>query len=269
MFSRIFISTTTRAFHHHKDKYLPDPFYAPLRQGEERPFSWGLNLLVWSAAMSSPEAVAPLKEVYQEWRKAAAKELIGTGALIFPWAALHVTATTPSPYSAEPARMAAGWTEADRQLTKAAWAAALRRTKNEVDLWPHEPFALTFTAPRFSQGVAIIDVIDSTGAVSALRAAVAVGTSAEPALRALPRHLRESAGSKVPNIVHSTVIRLFEKRDTNVSDEELEARFARASALWPGPITIMADAAHLVEGNELFVMSVRPQDAIVLSLRYE
>ena len=219
--------------------------------------------------MSPPETVAPFKKAYEAWRKEAERELAGTGALIYPWAALHITATTPSPYSAEPLRVAAGWKEYDRQSAKAAWALALSRSKTDSGQWPREPFPLTFSSPRFSKGVAIIDVIDSTGSVPAIRAAVELGASVEPALRALPREMRESAGSKVPSIIHSTIARLAAQRDASMSDEELEARFARASALWPGPITIMADAAHLVEGKELFFMSVRPQDSIVLSFKYE
>lgn len=265
-------------------KYTPDPFYSPSRMAEftaGRLSSWGLNVVVWSAVVSPPDASAPLQGVYEAWRAAAEKELAGTGAVIYPWTALHITGMTPSPYSAESARAAAGWTVADRAAMRAAWAATLQRaqaggggkskSKSKTGgTWPREPFPLIFSAPRFSNGVGIMDIVDPTGAVTALRAAVAGAAAEGSALHALPRSLLASAGTKAPNIIHSTMIRLANTREATLSDAQLEERFTRASQLWPGPITIMAHAAHLIEGNEFFVLAGgRPQDSIVLSLNYE
>jgi hypothetical protein len=231
-------------------RYLPDAAYAPFLRGEA-PLTWGLNCVAWQASADGDEARA-LAAAYETWRVAAEREMAGTGAFIYPWAALHVTASTPAPFSSEGAR--AAWAPADREAFVAAWAAALRRARGDAR-WPAAPFHLIFSAPKFSNGAGIFAVADPTGAVAAARAALAAAAAAAPELAALPPALRATSGEKTPSIVHATVMRLARPRDAGVTDDEIEARWARAAAAWPGAIPVMARAARFVVGNELAVFA--------------
>jgi len=246
--------------------YPPDATFAPFARGAPpSPPTWGLNIVAFAARLAAPAARAPLEAAYGAWRAAAARELgAGAGALLYPFAALHVTATTPSPFTADAARGA--WRAEDRAAFAAAWAGVLARARARGAPWPAAKFPLVFSAPRLARGGAgVIDVGDPTGGVAALRAALAAAAAGDGALGAIPRALRATAGEKTPSIVHATVMRLALPRAPGLSDAELEARWARAAAAWPGPVVVEADAARLLEGNELAALVGDAPEAAVLA----
>lgn len=235
-------------------KWRADPFFSMTAM---RGKQWGLNIIAWSAAKSlqtDDASTATLRDAYEAWRAVAERELAGTGAFVYPWNALHVTGATPTPFTAEPLRAAAAWTPADEEEYLKTWRSILRRAASSSS-WPASSFPLTFSAPRFSRGSGIIDVGDPSGGVAALRASIADAAAAEAALASPQmRRLRDSSGEKTPNIVHSTVVRLVSTREAHISDEDLEERFTRAAKVWPGTVSVVAKAAHLVIGNEVVVM---------------
>lgn len=244
--------------------WQPDPLFAPFAEGRGVN-TWGLNIVAWAAALDPPADDEPtsFRAVYEKWRATAELELEGTGAFVYPWEALHVTAMTPAPFPAEEKR--ADWTENDREILTATWANIMHASQHDSARWPEKPVELIFTTPRLIRGVGILQVIDQTGAVGKVREALS--RAAKPSemwgYAGRSNTLRESSGEKTPSIVHSTVMRLASPRAPGMTDAEITARFGRAAAAWPGPIPVAAKGLWLVEGNELASLTAEnPLDSV-------
>lgn len=244
--------------------WQPDPLFVPFAEGRGVN-TWGLNIVAWAAALDSPtdDGATLLRATYEKWRVTAERELEGTGAFVYPWEALHVTAMTPAPFPADEKR--ADWTDSDREILTATWANIMHASQHDSARWPEKPVELIFSTPRLIRGVGILQVIDQAGAVGKVREALA--RAAKPAemwgYAGRANTLREVSGEKTPSIVHSTVMRLASARAPGMTDAEITARFGRAAAAWPGPIPVAAKGLWLVEGNELASLTAEnPLDAV-------
>ena len=190
----------------------------PLARGE-RPPVWGLNLNAFPQGL--PELAAP----YTAWAAAAAPLLAGTGAYLYAAPYLHVTASSPAPFTHG---ALAAWTADERARYTAAWRAALAATcrSSAGGGWPAAPFALRFQALELHASCAVFMVEDASGAVAAVRACVAAAAglvaAAEPDLLA-------RSGWKSPKIVHSTIMRIVAPTEPGA----MQAAWAAAAAAWP------------------------------------
>ncbi len=232
-------------------RFAPDPAYAPIARGEAPP-SFGLNVVCWAAALApEDEELAAFRAAYGAWRERAAQLMAGTGALIYPFDALHVTVATPAP-SLFPGHH--GWAPAERDGYRAAWDAALAAQPCRA---ARAPFPLVLRGLRLvgGGGAAILAWDDPTGAVAALRDCVRARAAELP--RAARAQLA-AAGFAAPaaGFVHSTVMRLALPRGEGVADADIEARWARAAAAFGEEVAarvelVTSRAATLVEGTEL------------------
>lgn len=195
-----------------------DAIAVPLARGE-RPVTWGLNLNAF------PQAQAELAAPYDTWAATASPLLEGSGAYLYPSTFLHVTASSPAPFT-NPAL--AAFSSEDRAALEAAWLTALRAecTPSAVG-WPAR-FSLTFRRLQLCASCAIFSVDDPAGGVAAVRACVAAAAARVAAGPAA--HLHARSGWKSPNIVHSTIMRLVAPAEPGV---DLAARWAAAAELWP------------------------------------
>jgi hypothetical protein len=234
-------------------RLAPDPDYAALALGLPPPPTWGVNLLAWSAALAPPEEAAELRAAYTAWREAAARELEGTGAFLYPFEALHVTVATPAP-STHAGH--AGWSAQERALYARAWAGALA-ARPCAPARASYPLVLRAGASPLRlapSGTAILLLDDPTGQVAALRACMrATAASLPPRVQAM----LGAGGHKAPGegFVHATVMRLALPRRAGMGDAEVEERWARAARAWerlvaPRVELLTARGAVLVEGME-------------------
>lgn len=219
-------------------KFALDTIAVPLALGE-RPATWGLNLNVF------PQAHPDFESAYRQWVADATPHLEGTGAYLYPFEHTHVTAASPAPFTHGPL---ASWSEAERAELAGLWLIALRETcvpgnAAGVD-WPSAPFPLIFEKLELKSNCGIFMVDDPTGGVAKIRRAVSA--AAKHRVFATPRgaDLLARGGFKTPNIVHSSVMRFTSP--SSLSDAEIEERWARAAACWPGPVTVLADAMTFI-----------------------
>lgn len=217
--------------------FTVDPIAAPLARGE-RPPVWGLNLNAFA------QGHADLGETYARWAEAATAVMAGTGAYFYPLEYTHVTASSPAPFTFAPL---AGWSEDDRAFYAAAWLTALRDTcAPGAPGWPSAPFPLVFETLELKDNCAIFAVRDDTGGVAAVRAAVAAATRHRALATGRGAELLARANWKTPNIVHSSVMRFAAPRAADVTEDDVREKWARAAALWPGPVTVNAEAMTFI-----------------------
>ena len=231
--------------------YPPDPAFAPLALGQRPlPRAYGLNLLCWSGQLAPPGDAAEFRAAHAAWREAAALELQGTGAYLYPFEALHVTVSNPAP-STHAGH--AGWGAEERALYARAWASALAAR-------PCAPARAAFplllrAAPRLApSGAAILLLDDPTGEVEGLRECMRRAAAALP-----PRvqALLGAAGFRAParGHVHATLARLALPRAEGMGDAEVEERWARAARAWerlvaPHVEMLTVRGTALVQGSE-------------------
>lgn len=212
-----------------------DTIAIPLARGE-RPPVWGLNLNAF------PQGPDDLKSAYETWLEAAKVELEGTGAYLYPHDYTHVTASSPAPFTNA---SLASWSEEERAEYAAAWLIALRETccaGNAAGVeWPDAPFPLVFETLELKDNCAIFSVRDETGGVAKIRAAVAAAARHPALASGRAAELLAKSGFKTPGIVHSSIMRFAAPRAEGLSEDDVKERWARAAALWPGPVTVMAD----------------------------
>jgi len=161
--------------------------------------------------------------------------LNGTGAYIYESAYLHVTASSPAPFTYAP--LAERMTE-EKELYQEAWHAALKETcvVGAHPSWPSEPFPLTFKTLELHASCAIFMVDDPQQGLRRIREAVAA--AAEVVGRGAAGPLLARSGWKSPKIVHSTIMRLVAPCSEGINVAE---SWGRAAALWPAEgVTIMA-----------------------------
>jgi hypothetical protein len=232
--------------------YPPDPDYAPLALGQQPlPRRFGLNLLCWSAQLAPAGDSAEFRAAHAVWREAAALELQGTGAYLYPFEALHVTVSNPAP-STHAGH--AGWGAEERALYARAWVSALAAR-------PCAPARAAFplllrAAPRLApSGAAVLLLDDPTGDVEGLRECMRRAAAALP-----PRvqALLGAAGFRAPGRghVHATLARLALPRAEGMSDAEVEERWARAARAWerlvaPHVEMLLVRGTALVQGSEV------------------
>ena len=195
-----------------------DAIAVPLARGE-RPPVWGLNLNAF------PQGLAELAEPYNAWKALAAPLLARTGAHLYASPYLHVTASSPAPFTH--AGLAA-WTPEERARYTAAWRAALAATCCAAagGGWPSAPYTLRFRALELHASCAIFMVEDPSGAVARVRACVA---AAAALVGASEGELLARSGWKSPKIVHSTIMRIVAPTEPGA----MQAAWAAAAAAWP------------------------------------
>ncbi len=195
-----------------------DALAVPLARGE-RPAVWGLNLNAF------PQGQADLGAPFTAWKARAAPLLAATGAHLYDVPYLHVTASSPAPFTHGEL---ASWTPAERARYTAAWRGALGAACAPGSPgWPAAPFVLRFRALELHASCAIFMVEDASGSIGAVRecvarAAAAVAAGPEGALLA-------RSGWKSPKIVHSTVMRIVRQTEPGA----MQAAWAAAAAQWP------------------------------------
>ena len=241
-------------------KFSLDTISIPLALGE-RPATWGLNLNAF------PQAHRDFEAAYRKWITDATPHLEGTGAYLYPFEHTHVTAASPAPFTHGPL---ASWTEAERAELAGLWLIALRETcvsGNAAGVaWPSEPFPLIFEKLELKANCGIFMVGDPTGGVAKIRAAVAAAAKHRVFATQRGAELLTRAGFKTPNIVHSSIMRFVTQ--SSLSDDEIEERWRRAAACWPGPVTVMAEAmTYIIE----FVpyQHMDPNQGLLAKFRYE
>jgi hypothetical protein len=213
-----------------------DPIAVPLARGE-RPTIWGLNLNVF------PQGHPDLKSAYETWYNVASPILHGTGAYLYPFEHTHITASSPAPFT-NPSLTS--FTIAEREEYASAWLVALKATccaKNSVGIdWPDAPFPLVFETLELKENCAIFIFRDETGGVAKIRKAI-TAASCHPifSIGGRPAELLARSGFKTPNIIHSSIMRFAAPRAEGITDQDISERWANAAALWPGPITVMAE----------------------------
>ena len=195
-----------------------DAIAIPLAAGE-RPPTWGLNLNVF------PQGQADLAAPFAAWKALAAPLLAATGAYLYDTPYLHVTASSPAPFTHAPL---ASWSEAERTRYERAWGAALAAvcTRAACPQWPAAPFPLIFRELQLHASCAIFLVEDPTGAVGAIRECVA---AAAALVQGTEGELLGRSGWKSPKIVHSTIMRIVAPTEPGV----MQAAWAEAAARWP------------------------------------
>lgn len=197
-----------------------DPIALPLSLSQHPP-TWGLNLNAF------PQGQADLAGPFTAWRALAAPLLASTGAYLYSSDYLHVTASSPAPFT-HPAL--ASWSAAERERYTAAWLAALRSTCSSAGspgVWPSAPFALTFRALELHASCAIFMVEDSSGSVARIRQCVAAAAALVQG--GSEGELLGRSGWKSPRIVHSTIMRIV----TATEPGAMQTAWAAAAAAWP------------------------------------
>lgn len=212
-----------------------DQIASPLFRGE-RPSIWGLNLNAF------PQGHDDLKEAYETWLKVASPILEGTGAYLYPFEHTHVTASSPAPFT-NPSLTS--FTIAEREEYANAWLIALKATccaNNSAGvIWPNAPFPLVFETLELKENCAIFIFRDETGGVAKIRKAVAAASCHPIFTTGRPADLLARSGFKTPNIVHSSIMRFAAPRGEGITDQDISERWGKAAALWPGPVTVMAE----------------------------
>jgi hypothetical protein len=195
-----------------------DLLAVPLARGE-RPAVWGLNLNAF------PQGQADLAAPFAAWKARAAPLLAATGAHLYDVPYLHVTASSPAPFTHPEL---AGWAPEERARYTAAWRAALAGACSPGCAgWPAAPFVLRFKALELHASCAIFMVEDPSASIAAVRACVA---AAAAAVAAGPEGaLLARSGWKSPKIVHSTVMRIVRPTEPGA----MQAAWAAAAAEWP------------------------------------
>ena len=231
--------------------YPADAAYAALALGQPPPRRFGLNLLCWSGALAgAEEGVAEFRAAHAAWRDAAALELQGTGMYLYPFEALHVTASNPAP-STHAGH--AQWGAEERALYTRAWVGALAAR-------PCAParaaLPLLLRGLRLApSGAAVLLLDDPTGEVEGLRECMRRAAGALP-----PRvqAMLGAAGFRAParGHVHATLARLALPRAEGMGDAEVEERWARAARAWerlvaPRVELLMVRGTALVQGSEV------------------
>ena len=207
-----------------------DEIAVPLARGE-RPPVWGLNLNVF------PQGQADFAVPFAAWVSQAAPLLSPFGCYLYDTQFLHVTASSPAPFTN--GASLSTWVEEEKARYSAAWLGALQAackpsSGGAEGRWPRAPFPLVFKTLRLDSSCAIFLVEDPTGSVAAIRECVAVAAQVveqrEPELFA-------RSGWKTPKIIHSTVMRIVE---LNADAGPLQNAWAQAAALWPAEgVTIL------------------------------
>ena len=243
--------------------YRHDADYTQIARGSAPP-SYGLNLVCWSAALAPASDTSDFRQAYTAWREVALRELAGTGALIYPFDALHITIATPAP-SLHAGH--AAWSAEERALYTRAWTSALEAR-------PCAPSRPTFPlvmrpALRLSPvGTVALQWDDPTGEVARMR------ECAREAAAALPPRLQgmlAAAGFKAPSagFVHTTLLRLAEPRREGVTDADIDEAWGRAARAWERMVAqrielVTARSAALVQGTELVNLAgPRPRDFVL------
>jgi hypothetical protein len=201
--------------------------------GGARPATWGLNL---SAHQLAPET---LRAPYTAFHARAVSALSGTGAYVYPFEYLHITAASPAPFTHTTLSP-----ETDPEEVGAFEAAVLRVLREQCvpgrDGFPSQPFPLIYENPRLEAAAGFFLVTDPTGGVARVRKAIRRCLDSPD----LAPYL-DKAQPRVPGIVHSTFIRFAAPPDEGVTDEDVAARFEELAKTWE-PVTVLADALVLV-----------------------
>lgn len=202
-----------------------DPIALPLSRNE-RPATWGLNLNAF------PQGQGDLAIPFQAWKDTITPLLSGTGAYAYDPAYLHVTASSPAPFTHAPL---VDWTEDEKATYTTHWHSALRKTcvVGGHPSWPSEPFPLTFKTLELHASCAIFMVDDPTQGLRRIREAVAGAAELVAAGPAGP--LLAKSGWKSPKIVHSTIMRLVTPPEQGANVVEA---WGRAAQEWK-EVTIM------------------------------
>lgn len=211
-------------------RYKVDPVTTRLARGE-RPLTWGLNV---NAHRMQPEE---LRAPYQALRASASAALAGTGAYVYPFEHLHITVSSPAPFTHTTIVDDAARAEAERAVLKVLREECVPGK----DGFPDAPFPLIYERPRLDPNAALFQIGDPTGAIARIRAAVA-RCYARPELAA---HVATLV-PRTPAIIHSTFVRFAEAPADGVTDDDIAQRFEEAVVKVWQPVTVMADALRIV-----------------------
>lgn len=221
-----------------------DPYTTSLMRGDTGAGRvWGLNL---NLATPPP---AHLVAAYERLATALTARLPGAGAYVYPSYALHITAASPAPFTN------CDVAPTERPALRAAWAEALADARAS-DAWPAAPFPLVYARPTLEASAGIIWVDDPTGAVGRVRGCVAAAIAAHPALAGLADRLHARASPRIPNIIHTTVVRFGEPPDPDspmADPAAVRAAFDAAVAEAWAPVTVMVDSLTLVDESAIYM----------------
>jgi hypothetical protein len=252
-------------------RFTLDKFASPLFNGQ-RPSVWGLNLNVFP--MESEE----LREPYMAWREKAIKIMAGTGAYIYPFEHIHVTAASPAPFQ-HPEHSA--WSETEKTDYAIAWIEALKaccasyaapstenisNAEQDSSQWPPQPFPLIFDSMELHSSCGIFLLLDPTGSVSGIRSCISRALKHEALSTGKGPGLLAQSGFKIPNIIHCTVMRLAVDRADGMTEEELEARWERAASEWT-PTKVLAGRMILVQEHVAYQHN-RPSEGLLAEFPY-
>jgi hypothetical protein len=196
--------------------------------------TYGFNANLFSMEL------AALRAPYEAFASRLAEAMAGCGEpYIYPFAHVHVTAGSPTPFTHT---QLAG---AERARFEAAFLAAARDECVAEKGFPAAPFPVVVGEEvRLDRQCGIMLCGDPTGAVARIRACLRA-CMAHPAVAALGADVVARAAFKHPNIVHASFLRFVADPRADVSDDDIAERFARVARTW-APVTVMADALYFV-----------------------
>lgn len=227
-------------------RYKVDPITTTLATGG-RPDTWGLN--------ASAHALLPpaLREPYQQFAEQLSKSIEGSGAYVYPYEYLHITASSPAPFThttisgAEQIEFESAILQAMRDECIPTSALGLQPTDDSTasacrgySAWPSSQFPLIYENPRLESAAGIFFVTDPEKGVERVRQCLK-RVYEHPAVAAWA----SKAQWRTPGIVHSTFLRFGSAPDPDITDDDIASRFQDAAKTW-SPVTVVADSLVLV-----------------------
>lgn len=200
--------------------------------------TWGLNI-----NLASPPPV-DLVTAYEPFALRLSDAMKGTGAYVYPSFSLHITTASPAPFTNCHISLA------ERDSLRSAWADALRAVSQDPS-WPSAPFPLIYERVTLETAAAIAWVSDPTGAVARIRALIQRAFESE-AVQSLPNGLALRSRHRIPDIIHTSVLRFGAEPGPGRDEASIRAAFDSVASTWQ-PVTVMCDALRLVEEAALYM----------------